>query len=54
MGISLKKDTRLRIEGEEYSLKLDLHDPFVTTGLMAAYSNRLAEDFKPIVLDPRG
>ncbi|MBO3753609.1 MAG: hypothetical protein FGF53_01820 [Candidatus Brockarchaeota archaeon] len=54
MGISLKKDTRLRIEGEEYSLKLDPHDPFVTTGLVAAYSNRLAEDFKPIVLDPRG
>ncbi|MBO3797381.1 MAG: hypothetical protein QXI42_12185 [Thermoproteota archaeon] len=41
MRISVKKDTRLLIEGKEYSLRLDPYDPFVSTGLVVAYSTRL-------------
>jgi len=44
----------LRIEGKDYHLKYDPQDPFVGNGLMVAYSTRLAEDFMPIIFDPRG
>ncbi|MEM2930515.1 MAG: hypothetical protein QW797_06615 [Thermoproteota archaeon] len=44
----------MRIEGKDYDLKYDPQDPFVSNGLMIAYSTRLAKDFMPIILDPRG
>jgi len=45
---------RVEIEGKEYQLEHDLRDPFVAPGLAVAYCPQLAEDFLPIVLDPRG
>lgn len=44
----------MEIEGKKYELEYDYEDPFITPGLAVAYSSELAEDFKPILLDPRG
>jgi len=44
----------LRLEGKDYFLKTDPHDHFTSTSLVVAFSTRLAEDFAPIILDPRG
>ena len=44
----------IHIEGKEYELEYDSQDTFVTADLMVAYSTRLAEDFMPIIFDPRG
>ena len=43
----------IRIGKEEYELEYEPHDPFIADGLEVAYCDRLAEDFKPIILDPR-
>ena len=54
-SISLEKQLlSLQIEGKKYDLEYDPEDPFVTADLVVAYSTRLAEDFMPIILDPRG
>lgn len=37
----------------EYELEYDPLDPFVAAGLKVAFCDRLAEDHKPIILDPR-
>jgi len=44
----------LEIEDKKYELEYDHRDPFVTPHLAIAYCSQLAEDFMPILLDPRG
>jgi hypothetical protein len=44
----------LEIKGKKYELEYDSKDPFVAPDLAVAYSSELAEDFMPILLDPRG
>ena len=44
----------MEIEGRSYELEYDPQDPFISSGLTIAYCARLAEDFKPVLLDPRG
>lgn len=44
----------MRIGDEEYELEYDPEDPFIAEGLEVAYCDRLAEDYMPIILDPRG
>lgn len=44
----------MEIEGKEYEIQFDPQDPFVASDLAVAYCSRLAEDFVPVLLDPRG
>jgi len=44
----------VKIEGKKYELEYDPLDPFVAPGLVVAYCSQLAEDFMPVLLDPRG
>ena len=41
------------IESKEYELEFDSKDPFIRDGLEVAYSESLAHDFMPILLDPQ-
>ncbi len=45
---------RFEIEGKKYELEYDPQDPFVAPHLAVAYCSKLAEDFMPVLLDPRG
>ena len=45
---------RFEIEGKKYELEYDPKDSFVTPNLAVAYCSRLAEDFMPVLFDPRG
>ena len=44
----------LNIESKEYKLEFDPRDPFVKLGFKVAYSEKLAQDFMPVFLDPDG
>lgn len=44
----------MELEGKKYELEYDPKDPFVAPDLTVAYSHELAEDFMPVLLDPRG
>ena len=44
----------MSIGNEEYELVYQPHDPFIADGLEVAYCDGLAEDFRPIIFDPRG
>lgn len=43
----------LEIEGKKYQLEYDPKDPFVSAGLAVAYCSQIAEDFMPVLFDPR-
>lgn len=49
----VKNSFTLQVEGKEYELEFDSGDPFVKTDFEVAYSAKLAEDFMPILFDPR-
>ena len=44
----------LKIEGKEYELEFDPKDPYVALNLAVAFCRQLAEDFMPVLLDPKG
>jgi len=44
----------VEIECKKYELEYDPLDPFVAPGLAVAYCSQLAEDFMPVLLDPKG
>jgi len=44
----------LKIEQKEYQLDLDPDDPFVVPGFAVAFCPQLAQDFMPVLLDPKG
>lgn len=44
----------LEIEGKKYKLEYDPQDPFISPDLAVAYCSQLAEDFMPVLFDPRG
>ncbi|MBO3802773.1 MAG: hypothetical protein JTT11_02700, partial [Candidatus Brockarchaeota archaeon] len=44
----------IEIEGRSYALEFDPWDRYASPGLAVAYSQQLAEDFMPVILDPGG
>jgi hypothetical protein len=44
----------VEILGKRYTLEYDPNDTFVSPGLKVAFCTELAEDFTPVVFDPRG
>ncbi|UCH57181.1 MAG: hypothetical protein JSV18_07570 [Candidatus Bathyarchaeota archaeon] len=44
----------LEIEGKSYVLEPDTQDKYVVPGASVAYCSEMAEDFKPVVIDPQG
>jgi hypothetical protein len=43
----------LQIEGKEYQLEVQTKDSYVAANLSVAFCHELAEDFRPLLFDPR-
>jgi len=41
------------LKGKQYNVEYDPKDPFVAAGLYVGYSDQLAQDYMPILYDPR-
>lgn len=44
----------LKIEGKDYVLEFDPHDPYVVSNLALGFCFELAQDYMPVFFDPKG